>query len=469
MSANARPAPFASHAEDEQTMMLDSSALHRLEAACHAERLGNRYQLGERLGVGSRCEVRRATMMGPEGFQRKVAVKLPQAHLRGDHGLEEAIRREGRALAQIQHPGLVAVLDVARIEGTWALVTEEFKGEEVSRLLLGGPLPPRAAVEVVAAAAKVLGAVHKAGAGGSPGGLVHGDMRAENLRLSAEGEVRVLDLGTAFGLSNGRGETPDTMAPERFFGRTCAATDVWDLGLLLVELCTGRRPAREAEGRRRALAYLEAIEPELGAVAGACLTGDPALRPQAQAVGRRLDKLAQRLGGSELASWAERVVQVGEPLREPKTRTAPVPAPAPWWAQARGEDGLGEAAEPTEELPMEEEVVALEPRIELLGCVGGAREATTMSVNTVCLIEEVPEKPRETQVLGGDRAMGRAELGKPAGNGGRAGLSRFALLGAFASLCLGLLAAGGVVAGGWVAGGGESGGEVAREAQTGAP
>jgi serine/threonine protein kinase len=135
-------------------------------------------------------------------------------------------------------------------------------------------------------------------------GLVHADLKPENIIIPRDGRVRVVDFGVAKlvgGAAIAASGTPAYMAPERWHGvPPTGAIDIWALGLTLHELIVGRHPIADAKLLHLAFA-VDALElPELPAEPWAqlvrdCLQLDPAARPSAEEVIRRLDRILDPL------------------------------------------------------------------------------------------------------------------------------------------------------------------------------
>ena len=202
-----------------------------------------RYVLGDEIGRGGMGRVLRA--WDPE-LERDVALKV-LAHR--DGGLPERFRREARALARLDHPGFVKVLDMGRETDIDYFVMELVDGPDLARLLLlEGPVPVERARRWLAGVADALAAAHARG-------LVHRDIKPSNLLVDGEGGLRIVDLGIVGGRGLARGfdtedarttpglGTPRYMAPEQATdGPTPPAADVYALAVVLHEVLTGRLP-----------------------------------------------------------------------------------------------------------------------------------------------------------------------------------------------------------------------------------
>lgn len=257
--------------------------------------LAGRYELGPVIGTGGMARVHRATdtLLG-----RPVAVKL--FRLDSDPMHAARIQNEARTLASVQHPGLVAVFDA----GTWSredgadvpyLIMELVDGPTLAECCLDGSLPPDEGSRIGAELADALGHVHACG-------IVHRDVKPANILLDGSRRPKLTDFGIARIVDNARytqtGLTVGTAAylsPEQVRGQDVGApSDVYSLGLVLLEVLTGRR---EYDGNsvETALARLERppqVPEGLGEPLQTLLTrmtaSDPQQRPTAAEVAAAL-------------------------------------------------------------------------------------------------------------------------------------------------------------------------------------
>ena len=199
---------------------------------------GGRYRLEGSLGHGGMATVYLAR---DEELDRPVAIKLLAEQLAGDSAFRDRFLREARLAARLSHPNVVSVYDAGESEdGRPFIVMEHVPGTTLAEV---GRLPPARAVELVVQAAHGLAEAHAAG-------LVHRDVKPQNLLLRDDGVLKVADFGiaraaettalTQVGTVLG---TAAYLAPEQALGEpVTAAADVYSLGAVLYELLTGRPP-----------------------------------------------------------------------------------------------------------------------------------------------------------------------------------------------------------------------------------
>lgn len=281
------------------------------------------YPVLRRLGSGGMAEVLLCRSLGASGFERLVAVKRPLAAFRGDGELERLLIAEARVGARIQHRNLVAVHGLGLHDGTYYVVMDHVDGADLDTLRRRHAPTPALAVHVVA---EVLLGLHHLHAlrddAGRPLGLVHRDVSPSNVLVSKSGEIKLADYGIAKATRlasdtqvNVRRGKYAYMSPEQVAGEPLdARSDLFGVGVMLVELLTGRRPY-EGSGpaqvldaiRTAAPPDLRALPPGLAEVAARCLAAAAAARPvHALAVREALlDALpaAARLGPPEVAAW----------------------------------------------------------------------------------------------------------------------------------------------------------------------
>ena len=205
-------------------------------------RVGGRYTLLDELGRGGMASVYRAR---DEVLDRQVAVKLLHPHLATDTAFLDRFRREARAAAALSHPNVVGVHDWGETDDGAYLVLQLVEGPTLRQLLRQrGQLTAEEAAGIMIPAARGLGAAHDAG-------LIHRDVKPENLLLGQDGTVRVTDFGLARAVASSTSTfgadvlvgSPHYLSPEAVSGeRLDPRADVYALGVVLFECLTGHPP-----------------------------------------------------------------------------------------------------------------------------------------------------------------------------------------------------------------------------------
>ncbi len=205
------------------------------------ELIGDRYELKETVGTGGMSTVYRAfdTLL-----ERHVALKILHEQFGRDEEHVERFLREARAVAQLSHPNIVTVIDRGEEDGRQFIVFELIEGENLKELVVrGGPLPVRRVLELGLEVGRALSFAHTQG-------LVHRDVKPQNVLLNGEGLAKVTDFGIVRTLDAvGQTETGTVLgtshyiAPEQARGeRVDAQTDVYSFGVVLYELLAGEVP-----------------------------------------------------------------------------------------------------------------------------------------------------------------------------------------------------------------------------------
>src|SRR5579862_268809 len=237
--------------------------------------LAGRYEIERPLGHGAMAVV---DLARDRELDRHVALKRLAENLARDEELRARFLREGRLAARLAHPNIVRVFDVGETEGRPYIAMEYVEGETLADLLeRRGSLTASEAAELGAQIARALAAAHAAG-------LVHRDVKPHNLLLRHDGVLKLGDFGIAVGVEGTKLTVAGTvlgtaayLAPEQARGEhVTSAVDVYALGLVLIELVTGR-PDRSAR-----------VRGPLGETIARCLANDPRNRPTAAEVEREL-------------------------------------------------------------------------------------------------------------------------------------------------------------------------------------
>lgn len=223
------------------------------------------YYLTRKIATGGMAELFRALKVGAAGFEKLLVVKRLLPHLAADRELREMFLDEARLASQLNHANIAQVYDLGQAEAadpgrpqteiTYFIAMEYVFGKSLAEVIrrgqeMGRPLSVQNAVRIVSNAAAALDYAHeKAGPSGQPLGLVHRDVSPQNILISYEGEVKLVDFGIAKALSSSTTTRPGTlkgkfsyMAPEQAKGEPVdRRTDVYALGIVMWESLTGKR------------------------------------------------------------------------------------------------------------------------------------------------------------------------------------------------------------------------------------
>ena len=206
------------------------------------ELIGGRYEIEELVGSGGMSSVYRAR---DTVLERRVALKVLHDHFSADPEYVERFRREARAIARLNHPNIVTVIDRGEFEDRQFIVFEHIPGENLKEVVeREGQMPVPQALELTHQIARGLAFAHEHG-------VVHRDVKPQNVLLDESGTAKVTDFGIARSLDPGEEltqtgtllGTSDYIAPEQASVQPVdARTDQYSLGVLLYELLTGEVP-----------------------------------------------------------------------------------------------------------------------------------------------------------------------------------------------------------------------------------
>jgi eukaryotic-like serine/threonine-protein kinase len=203
--------------------------------------LDGRYRVLSHLADGGMATVYVAL---DERLDREVALKVMRADLAKDESFVSKFHREARSAAKLSHPNVVAVYDQGEDDGHVFLAMELVTGLTLRQVMQSeGPLTPRAALDIIDPVLQALGAAHSAG-------LIHRDVKPENVILREDGTVKVADFGLARAIAANTSAaqtgvllgTVAYLSPEQVErGTADARSDVYAAGLLLFEMLTGSK------------------------------------------------------------------------------------------------------------------------------------------------------------------------------------------------------------------------------------
>jgi eukaryotic-like serine/threonine-protein kinase len=220
--------------------------------------LNNRYQLEKTLGSGGMAVVYQARDLE---LERSVAIKVLREDYSRDAGFRESFRQEARAAANLSHPNIVTVHDFGLDTGRLFIVMEYIPGTDLKSILQQqGRLPTSEALALMVQACSGVGYAHRAG-------LVHCDLKPQNMLITPDRRLKVTDFGIARALASIHPEekseivwgSPQYFSPEQAAGiAPSPSSDVYSLGVVLYELLTGKPPFSASSSTELARLHREA-------------------------------------------------------------------------------------------------------------------------------------------------------------------------------------------------------------------
>ena len=235
------------------------------------------YEVLASLGAGGMGEVWKAK---DTRLDRFVAIKVLPEHLAKSPESLARFEREAKAVAALNHPNITGIFDIGKAEGTAYVAMELLEGESLRTRLEQGPLTPRKATELAIQMAQGLAAAHEKG-------VIHRDLKPDNLWITKEGRLKILDFGLAKQLPTlGQGSdsylptaaispehhtekgmilgTLGYMSPEQVRGEAVdARADLFSFGVVLFEMLTGKKPFARQTASDTMAAILRDDPPEL--------------------------------------------------------------------------------------------------------------------------------------------------------------------------------------------------------------
>jgi serine/threonine protein kinase len=294
-----------------------------------------RYTLDALLAHGGMGSVYRAQLEDSERFVKRVAIKLLRSDVAEPEELGRRLRDEARLLGLLDHPAIVGVDGLIRIDGRWGVVMELVEGLDLRQLAPMIELPVGVVLEILELLADAL---DHAATARAPGGqalqLQHRDLKPSNIMLTRHGQAKLLDFGVAKARFDGRESatqtiqlgTLDYMAPERLAGRESGApADIYSLGVVIWEILGARSFGQSSPGLGehrdkldQAIQQLRSLRPEcpheLERLLQAMLAWDPLDRPSASEIVGHAVRLVHDVGGMPLRAWCRSELR---PLRVP--------------------------------------------------------------------------------------------------------------------------------------------------------
>ena len=302
------------------------------------EVLAGRYELQDVVGSGGMSSVYRAR---DTVLERTVAIKILHEHYSDDPEYVERFRREARALAQLNHPNIVTVIDRGEFEGRQFIVFEHVEGENLKELVdREGQLPVDRALALVHQVARGLAFAHDHG-------VVHRDVKPHNVLIDEDGVAKVTDFGIARSLEPADGltetgtllGTSEYIAPEQASGaRVDERSDQYSLAVVLYELLAGEPPYTGDNFMAVAMKHIQQPVPSVRDVR-------PDVAPRIDAIVSRgmAKRPDDRFPSTEAMMAALEAAQAGRdstpvPVTQADdgaTESIPVPGPLPTAAHSR--------------------------------------------------------------------------------------------------------------------------------------
>jgi TonB family protein len=213
------------------------------------------YELIEPIATGGMAEVYRARMMGLEGFQKIVAIKRILPHLTDNDEFVTMFVDEAKLAAQLQHPNIIHIYDLGKIERSYYIAMEYIDGKDLRSILRSlddkkARLPLGLALFIASRLAAALDYAHrKRDLQGKAMALVHRDVSPQNVLISYDGDIKLCDFGIAKAASKATHTRAGAlkgklqyMSPEQAWGKDIDnRSDIFSLGLVLHEMLTGRK------------------------------------------------------------------------------------------------------------------------------------------------------------------------------------------------------------------------------------
>ncbi len=225
--------------------------------------LNGRYRLIAQQGSGGMAVIYKAQDLA---LGRTVAIKVLRPSLTGDPSFLTRFRQEARNVANLQHPNIVTLYDVGQDGNTYYMVMEYIEGQDLKKLIrASAPFTIDRALHFAIQICAGVGYAHRAG-------LVHADVKPQNILITVDDQVKVTDFGIAQALSLTQPQekqsvvwgSPHYFAPEQASGEApTPASDVYAIGIVMFEMLTGKLPYSGADQQELALAHIREQVPHV--------------------------------------------------------------------------------------------------------------------------------------------------------------------------------------------------------------
>lgn len=303
--------------------------------------LNNRYKLLAQIAAGGMALVYKAqdTMLN-----RIVAVKILRESYAEDPTFQKRFMREAQSAANLSHPNIVTVYDFGRDGDRQYIVMEYVEGRDLKSIIRAeAPLPLTRTLDIAEQICAGVGAAHKMG-------VVHCDVKPQNVLITEDGRAKVTDFGIArafsaaapVGYTESVWGTPHYFSPEQAAGeQPTPASDVYSIGIILFEMLTGRLPFVGDNQQQLAMAHLRDAPPPLTQInphipipieqiVNRTLAKEPAQRYRTADQLSRI--LAEYQRGSEQMTGLQSVMPLPQQLARPDTQDKEQPAGVDWMA-----------------------------------------------------------------------------------------------------------------------------------------
>jgi eukaryotic-like serine/threonine-protein kinase len=304
-------------------------------------RLGH-YEITDKLGEGGMGVVYRAS---DTKLSRDVAIKVLPNTIAQDRDRMERFRREAQLLAQLNHPAIAGIYGVEESNGQYALVMEVAEGRTLAERLDAGPISLDDALPIAKQIAEALEAAHERG-------IIHRDLKPANVKVSEDGQVKVLDFGLAKALEGSPNSSVESehsptltmaatqagvilgtaayMSPEQARGKTAdKRADIWSFGVVLFEMLTGGQ-----------LFSGETVSDSLAGVLRAEINLEELPNDTPESVRRVLRRCLVRDRRNRLHDIADVRIELeetgAEPVAQPQARKSKRRAALPWLIAVAG-------------------------------------------------------------------------------------------------------------------------------------
>src|SRR5260221_8500655 len=300
--------------------------------------LNGRYRLISQQGSGGMAVIYKAQDLA---LGRTVAVKVLRPSLTGDPQFLTRFRQEARNVANLAHPNIVTLHDVGQDGNTYYMVMEFVDGKDLKKLIRdNAPFTVERALHIAIQICAGVGYAHRAG-------LVHADVKPQNVLVTPDDAVKVTDFGIAQALSVTQPQekqsvvwgSPHYFAPEQASGEApTPASDVYAIGIVLFEMLTGKLPYNGADQQELALAHIRDEVPHV-------MQFNPSIPVH-------LDRIIYKVMSKEPANRYRTADQLGRILisyqKQGQDVTANVPpVMAPQAPQPQQQQPIPQAARPT--------------------------------------------------------------------------------------------------------------------------